>query len=128
MSVTVTQNFDLKKISLDLTKELNRAGQIVKTDHFKRLERGEGVRGSKMKALSPNTIAAKGNDKILVKSGKMRNLVIEKATKQNQEVVITNKVNHPGLPKREWFGISKKAEQRIVKMIGLEIEREIKRA
>ena len=177
MSVTVTQNFDLKKISLDLTKELNRAGQIVKTDHLKRLERGEGVRGSKMKALSPNTIAAKGNDKILVKSGKMRNLVIDKATKQNQEVVIhpgkkqrykgsnvtmsdvggfhqagtspytitprkakklvfktaggtvfTNKVNHPGLPKREWFGISKKAEQRIVKMIGLEIEREIKRA
>ena len=90
----------------------------------------------------------KTSGKTLVKSGKMRNLVIDKATKTNQEVVI-----HPGekqrykgtnvtmadvggfhqsgagnLPVREWFGITKKAEQRIFKMMELEIEREIKSA
>ena len=146
-AITMTKNFDLKKINLDLTKELNRAGQIIKVDHFKRLERGMGV-GGPMKNLKGATVDAKGFDQILVKSGKMRNLVIDKATKMNQEVVV-----HPGekqtykgtdvtmsdvggfhqsgagnLPVREWFGITKKAEKRIVKMMELEIEREIKRA
>ena len=32
------------------------------------------------------------------------------------------------LPKREWFGITKKAEKDIIKMVELEIERQIKRA
>ena len=32
------------------------------------------------------------------------------------------------LPKREWFGITQKAEKRIIKMVELEIERQIKRA
>lgn len=137
----MTKNFDLKKINLDLTKELNKAGQIIKVDHFKRLERGQGVSG-------PMIPSQKTSGKTLVKSGKMRNLVIDKATKTNQEVVI-----HPGekqrykgtnvtmadvggfhqsgagnLPVREWFGITKKAEQRIFKMMELEIEREIKSA
>ena len=146
-AITMTKNFDLKKINLDLTKELNLAGQIIREDHFKRLERGMGV-GGPMKNLKGATVDAKGFDQILVKSGKMRNLVIDKASKTNQEVVI-----HPGekqtykgtdvtmsdvggfhqsgagnLPVREWFGITKKAEKRIVKMMELEIEREIKRA
>jgi phage gpG-like protein len=137
----MTKNFDLKKINLDLTKELNLAGQIIKTDHFKRLDRGMGVSG-------PMLPSKKTSGKTLVRSGKMRKLVIDKATKMNQEVVV-----HPGekqtykgtdvtmsdvggfhqfgagnLPVREWFGITKKAEKRIVKMMELEIEREIKRA
>lgn len=140
-AITIKKNFDLKKINLDLTKELNKAGQIIKVDHFKRLDRGQGVSG-------PMIPSQKTSGKTLVKSGKMRNLVIDKATKTNQEVVI-----HPGekqrykgtnvtmadvggfhqsgagnLPVREWFGITKKAEQRIFKMMELEIEREIKSA
>jgi hypothetical protein len=137
----MTKNFDLKKINLDLTKELNLAGQIIKEDHFKRLDRGQGVSG-------PMIPSQKTSGKTLVNTGKMRKLVIDKATKMNQEVVV-----HPGekqtykgtdvtmsdvggfhqsgagnLPVREWFGITKKAEKRIVKMMELEIEREIKRA
>ena len=137
----MTKNFDLKKINLDLTKELNQAGQIIREDHFKRLDRGMGVSG-------PMIPSQKTSGKTLVDTGKMRKLVIDKASKTNQEVVI-----HPGekqrykgtdvtmsdvggfhqsgagnLPVREWFGITKKSEQRIVKMMELEIEREIKRA
>jgi len=140
-AITMTKNFDLKKINLDLTKELNLAGQIIKEDHFKRLDRGQGVSG-------PMIPSQKTSGKTLVNTGKMRKLVIDKATKMNQEVVV-----HPGekqtykgtdvtmsdvggfhqsgagkLPVREWFGITKKAEKRIVKMLELEIEREIKRA
>ena len=140
-AITMTKNFNLKKINLDLTKELNLAGQIIKEDHFKRLDRGQGVSG-------PMIPSQKTSGKTLVNTGKMRKLVIDEATKMNQEVVV-----HPGekqtykgtdvtmsdvggfhqfgagnLPVREWFGITKKAEKRIVKMMELEIEREIKRA
>ena len=140
-AITIEKNFDLRKISLDLTKELNRAGQIIKRDHFQRLERGQGVKG----ALVPSK---KAIGKTLVNTGKMRNLVMDRATKQKQEVVLHpgRKQTYPGtnvtmsdvgefhqfgagnLPVREWFGITKKSEQRIVKMMELEIEREIKRA
>lgn len=140
-AITMTKDFDLKKINLDLTKELNLAGQIIKEDHFKRLDKGQGVSG-------PMIPSQKTSGKTLVNTGKMRKLVIDKATKMNQEVVV-----HPGekqtykgtdvtmsdvggfhqfgagnLPVREWFGITKKVEKRIVKMMELEIEREIKRA
>jgi len=140
-AITVTKNFDLNKITLDLTKELNRGAQIIKKDHFQRLEKGQGVRG----VLKPSK---KKSGKTLVESGKMRNLVIEKATKQNQEANIHpgEKQSYPGtsvtmsdvggfhqtgagdLPVREWFGITTKAEKDIMKMVELEIERQIKRA
>ena len=73
----MTKNFDLKKINLDLTKELNQAGQIIKEDHFQRLDRGQGVDG-------PMIPSQKKSGKTLVDTGKMRKLVIEKATKMNQ--------------------------------------------
>ncbi len=177
MSVTVTKNFDLGRINLDLSRELNRAGEIIRRDHYQRLERGEGVDGSKMRALSPNTIAAKGNNKILVETGQMRNLVVDEANKTKQAIEIhpgerrrykganvtmsdvggfhqegtssytitpkkakklsfktaggwvhTNKVNHPGLPKREWFGVSKDAEKQCINLMEERIERELRRA
>ena len=140
-AITVTRNFNLNKINLDLTKELNTAGQIVRKDHFQRLEGGLGIKG----ALTPSK---KAIGKTLVRTGKMRNLVVDKATKVKQEVNI-----HPGekqtypnskvtmsdvgsfhqegagnLPKREWFGITVKAEKDIMKMDELQIERQIKRA
>lgn len=140
-AITIERNFNLNKITLDLTKELNRSAQIIKTDHFERLENGQGVKS----ALVPSK---KKSGKTLVNTGKMRNLVIERATKQKQEANV-----HPGrkqrypnsnvtmedvgafhqsgagnLPKREWFGITPKAKKRIIKMVELEIERQIKRA
>jgi hypothetical protein len=148
MSITVEMNFDLSRINLDLSKELNLAGQIIKKDHFQRLEKGLDASGNHMTPLKKKTIKAKGSDKILVRTGKMRNLVIDKATPTKQEVRI-----HPGekqrypkskvtmsdvggfhqegagnLPKREWFGVSKKAEKDIMKMVELRIERELERA
>ena len=43
-------------------------------------------------------------------------------------IVYTKKVNHPGLPKREWFGISKTVEGRVLKMVENRINRELIRA
>ena len=141
MSVTLKKNFDLNKIKLDWTKELNLAGKIIKKDHFQRLEKGLGITG-------PMKPSKKESGKTLVDTGKMRNLVIEKASKTNQEVRIHpgEKQKYPGtkvtmsdvggfhqtgagdLPKREWFGITKKAEKNIFKMMELRIEKEIRRA
>ncbi len=187
IDIDVKMSFDLKKINLDLHRELNTAGLIIRRDHYQRLQKGKGVDGSQMRPLSPNTVAAKraskdsrvsGNaNKTLVSTGQMRNLVIEKATKSSQTVevhpgrirkykgtkvtmtdvgefhqegtgpyvikprnkkilrfqtkggeVFTKKVNHPGLPQREWFGITLDAESRILQSIEDKIERQLIRA
>ena len=176
-NIRIDKKFNLKKIKFDLSKELNLGGFIVRQDHIDRLDRGLGVDGRGMTPLSPNTVASKGNSKILVDSDKMRRLNVKKATKQKQIVTIspggkrkypgtsvtqkevggfhqagtgpytitpkkakflrfktasgvvyTKKVNHPGLPKRQWFGISKTAEERVVKMIESKINRELRNA
>jgi len=147
-AITIEKNFNLNKIKLDLHRELNQAAQIIRKDHYQRLEKGQGVDGSQMKSLKSSTIKRKGNDKILVDTGKMRNLIIEKATPTNQIVEIhperKQKYKDSGvtmldvgefhqkgagnLPKREWFGISKKAEQNSLKLIELKIDRELKNA
>jgi len=146
--ITMKTDFDLRKINLDLSKELNLAGQIIAKDHFTRLERGQDANGKQMAPLEDATIARKGFNQILVNTGKMRNLIVDKATKTKQEVLV-----HPGekqkykksrvtmsdvggfhqkgkgnLPRREWFGVSTKAETNILKMITHRIDREIRRA
>ena len=140
MDVKMEMKFDFSKIKLDLHKELNSSGNIIKQDHFSRLERGMGVNGA-MKNLAPSTIEAKGFDQILVNTGKMRNLVMERAKKSNQTVTIypgkkqlRGKVTNQeigtfhqdgggNLPKREWFGITKKVEKRCTKIIEDRIDR-----
>jgi hypothetical protein len=146
MAIRVEKKFNLGRIKFDFSKELNLFGQIVRKDHFQRLENGQGVDGSGMEALKPATIKRKKSNKILVDTGKMRNLIIKKANKKNQVVEI-----HPGkkqtrngvsnqaigyyhqtgaghLPQREWFGISKKAEIDAIKMVEMRIEQELNRA
>ena len=45
MSIKGDWNFDLNKINLDLSKELNRVAQLIRKDHHQRLEKGDGVDG-----------------------------------------------------------------------------------
>tara|TARA_Y100001972_G_scaffold127719_1_gene185508 strand:- start:1054 stop:1497 length:444 start_codon:yes stop_codon:yes gene_type:complete len=144
-TLDISKKFNLKKIKLDLHRELNDAGAIIKKDHFNRLERGQGVTGP-LKNLKDSTIASKGFDQILVNTGKMRNLILNRANKNKQEITL-----HPGrkqkrngvtneeiglfhqtgagkLPKREWFGITKESEAKCLKVIELKIERILKNA
>ena len=146
MGVKVVKKFDLGKIKFDLSKELNLAGQTIRKDHFQRLEKGKGVKGTNMRALKPSTIKRKGSSKIFVDTGKMRNLVIKKANKNNQVVEISpgKKAKRNGVTNqeigsfhqfgtdkmapREWFGISKKSEVDAIKMVEMRIEEELRRA
>ncbi len=149
MSIRLKKNFNLDRINLDLTKELNYVAQAIKSDHYQRLEVGLDANEKPMQPLSEVTIKAKGHDKILVETGKMRNLVIEKATKHKQRAILHpgNKQTYPGtdltmadvglkhqtgvppkLPKREWFGVTKSAFARAVKIISQRIDQELRNA
>ena len=146
MAVKIEKKFDLKRIRFDFSKELNLAGQIIRKDHFQRLEKGVGVEGNKLEKLKPATVKRKGSDKILVDTGKMRNLVIKKANKKNQVVEIfpgkkatrngvTNQqigfyhqTGAGSLPQRKWFGVSKQAEKDSIKLMEMRIEQELNRA
>ena len=145
LNIDIEKKFNLKNIRLNLSKELNDAGRIIRSDHFKRLERGMGANGRPLKNLADSTIASKGFDQILVNTGKMRNLVIKKATAQKQVVElnpgtkqrrgkVTNQEigyyhqNGLGVPKREWFGITKEAEKKSIKAIELKINRILRNA
>ena len=81
-------NFDLGKIRMDFTRELNRAGDIITKDIKDGIDKG-GNFGKKWKRNMPSTIAQKGFDKPLFETGSMQWLPKKKAaTKQSQEVVL----------------------------------------
>ena len=144
-NIKVEMNFNLSKIDLDFSKELNMAGQIIRKDHSKRLESGKGVNGASMKALKRSTIKRKGSSQILVDTGSMKNLEIKKATKNKQEVIIKphtkkkrkgvndqqigyyHQTGQGHLPKREWFGISKKAQHKSEELMAKRINQEVDR-
>lgn len=146
-NINITKNFNLNNINLDLSKELNYAGDIIVKDHFTRLERGQDANEKPMEKLADSTIDAKGFNQILVHKDKMRHLVRTDASKRKQYVTIhpgdkqkrkggnTNadialfhQEGGPNLPKREWFGISKNAEKRSLKLMEDKIVRAIRNA
>ena len=143
--VDIQKKFNLKNIKLDLHRELNFAGDAVKEDHFKRLEKGEGMNGQ-MKPLADSTVIAKGFDQTLVNEDSMRNLQVKRATRARQVVELSphSKRKRNGvtdaqigafhqegggnLPKREWFGVTKKSEKRALKIIELKIDKLLRNA
>lgn len=140
-ALVLEKHFDLSKIKLDLSKELNFAGDIIVKDHFKRLNVGTDVNGKGLKLLKQSTINKKGNDQVLVDEDKMRKLVRSRASKSkqfvnihpgkkqlrgkvtNQQIGLYHQTGAGNLPKREWFGITKKAEQQCLKAVELRIEK-----
>ena len=145
LNIDIRKKFNLGRVNLKLTKELNEAGRIIRKDHVTRLERGMGVDGNRMQELADSTIEAKGFDQILVNTGKMRNLEIERATAKKQEVILypgkkekRGKVTNQqiggfhqrgdGVPERKWFGISQDVEKKAMKAIELKIDKVLRNA
>jgi len=152
-AITITKNFDLNKISLDFTKELNLSGGMVIKDIVKKNRGGLDINGSTIKPLRPNTIAAKrGSDPsralydtgLMIGRGSVKGVggrgpyLSKKAKKTDQETIVSVAKDREsigvyhnegmGLPKREWFGISEDAIRDIMRMVELRIEDRIKRA
>lgn len=153
IELDVTMNFDLSKISLDFTKELNQFAKIIRADIFKGIETGV-FDGKAFIPLKEATIKAKMRKKYkkpanpLLATGSMRRVNIDKATKENQEARIypgekrrykgsnvtmsqVGKFHQEGMgnnPVREWFGISKEAKNRGLKIMEQKILSETRRA
>ena len=174
-SFGMKKNFDLGKIKLELSEEINDIAGMVVKDHKDRLDSGMDIHGKPFKKLRPNTIAqksAKGYKdprKVLVATGTMQKFPpFKKATPASQQAIIkpaqsrmkigayhqggtspytikpksakklvfttlsgkvfTDKVNHPGLDKREWYGVSDRIADKGFKFIVKEIDRRLKRA
>ncbi len=148
MSVTVTKNFDLGKINLDLSRELNEAADIVVLDIENGIKYGRDITGSPMTKLQPDTIAdkrKKGYESprtALFATGTMKKVYIPKSKRANKtrqvvEIIAAKKRDDVGvyhqkgggnLPKREWFGISKTAEKRAFNLLEMRVEQELRRA
>ena len=148
MSVTVTKNFDLGRINLDLSRALNEAADVVVLDIENGIKYGRDITGSPMTKLQPDTIADKRKKgypsprTALFATGTMKKVYIPKSKRANKtrqvvEIIVAKKRDDVGvyhqkgggnLPKREWFGISKTAEKRAFNLLEMRVEQELRRA
>jgi hypothetical protein len=148
MSVTVTKNFDLGRINLDLSRALNEAADVVVLDIEDGIKAGRDITGSPMTKLQPDTIADKRKKgypsprTALFATGTMKKVYIPKSKRANKtrqvvEIIVAKKRDDVGvyhqkgggnLPKREWFGISKTAEKRAFNLLEMRVEQELRRA
>jgi hypothetical protein len=148
MSVTVTKNFDLGRINLDLSRALNEAADVVVLDIEDGIKAGRDITGSPMTKLQPDTIADKRKKgypsprTALFATGTMKKVYIPKSKRANKtrqvvEIIVAKKRDDVGvyhqkgggnLPKREWFGISKTAEKRAFNLLEMIVEQELRRS
>ena len=148
-TINISKSFNLKKIKFDLSKEINEAAKAVVKDHDKRLSFGQGVDGKMMAKLRPSTIKSKrfkgyAKPRVpLYATGTMKNIRIDKkATRTSQEARLTppksriepdpigvfHQEGSGILPKREWFGITKKMEKDLIRFVEIKINRILKNA
>jgi len=148
-TIDISKKFNLKKISFNLSKEINEAAKAVVKDHEKRLNFGQGVDGRMMTKLKPSTVKSKrlrGYKKPrvpLYATGTMKNIRIDKkATSKKQEARLTppksridpdpigvfHQAGSGNLPRREWFGVTEKVEKDLLKTMRIKIDRLLKRA
>jgi len=139
--IDISKKFNLDKVSFDLSSEINESAKAVVEDHEKRLSFGQGVDGRPMAKLKPLTIQGKRKQGYakprvpLYATGTLKDVKItKKASKTNQEARIMpdetrreigafHQEGGGKLPKREWFGVTEKVEERLLKRMGRQIER-----
>lgn len=136
----ITKNFDLRKIKLDLSRELNAGAKIVKDDIGRGIDNGSQF-GKRFAELDPKTAARKGHDRPLIDKGILKDpeqMQVTEATVAKQEVSILPALdrvdvsfwNHFGtdnIPAREHWGVSKRAFNRVMKLIETRIRKDITR-
>lgn len=148
MSTSVVKSWDLSKIVLDLSPEINRAATVIKRDIQEHIANEERIDGKgKQAPLSALTVAAKtakggaaalhANDILIETENLWRNQRIDKATTAKQSAEITVGPTREEIatylqdgtermPARPFFGISDKGEASILRMVELAIERKLR--
>tara|TARA_R110002020_G_scaffold43981_2_gene127124 strand:- start:780 stop:1226 length:447 start_codon:yes stop_codon:yes gene_type:complete len=145
LDIDIKELFDLKKIKFDFSSTLNDFAKNVVKDHKRRLQFGQGVDMKPMKKLQPSTIKSKRiknykNPRVPLNATSTMSKIKfkERATKSNQtatlkpadsrdEIGVYHQEGGARLPKREWFGVTVKQEQKGIKLMEQRIEKELKR-
>ena len=143
LEMNVTKDFDLRKIKLDLSHELNNSIDIIANDIEKGIDRGSQF-GKPFEENAKSTIKAKKHSQPLVgkKPGIMKyskKMVKRKAKPKNQiatlapnhkrvEIAYWNDYGTYTIPARHFWGISTESDKRITAEVARAIEKELRRA
>jgi hypothetical protein len=140
ISAKVTKNFDLRKINLDLHREINQGVKIVKDDIERGIDNGSQF-GKRFKDIDEKTAKRKGHNRPLIDKGILKDadkMQVTEATPANQEATILpapDRVdvsfwNHFGtdnIDPREHWGVSDRAYKKIIKNMENTIRKSIDR-
>jgi len=127
--------------NLDLSKQVNRIADIIVKDIKDGITKhSRDIHDRPFEKISQEWAKKKGHSKPLLHKGKMKEVYVKnRATKSNNTALISinkrdrtipSKVHNEGMrphEKREWFGVSKRAEAKADKYINLEIKRLMKK-
>ena len=124
------KEFDFKNVPKLHNLINNVAGIIVKDIKEGITRRSEDIHGNPFKPISKEWASKKGHDAPLIHKGKMKEVYIKTRASQGstraeigmnvRDRKIASVVHNQGLPphkKREWFGVSDKAEKKADKMV-----------
>ena len=141
MEMSVQANFNLNRIKLDLTDELNDGLDIIAKDIESGIKRGAQF-NKPFKRNAEKTVKKKGFDHPLKHTELMmdaKKMIKDRARKSRQEAILMpnerrqdiaawNQEGTDHIPPRPFFGISKDAERKIILNAKQKIEREVKYA
>lgn len=141
INAKVTKNFDLSKIKLDLHRELNQGIDFIADDIKAGIDKG-GQFQKAFKALKKETSDRKGHHKPLIDTGLMKDesrMVRGKATPAKQEATLLPNPEREDIsfwhntgaepnPKREHWGISNRADDKVDKLVDKKIRKAIDRS
>lgn len=137
----VTKNFDLRKIKLDLHRELNQGIEIVADDIERGIDNGSQF-GKRFAENEPSTLKQKTGNKPLIDTELMKDadrMQKTKASTANQEATLLpapdrediafwNQEGTKNITARPFFDISKRAEKKVIILMEKRIIKNIERS
>ena len=131
---------------LELHNEVNIVADIIKLDIINGVRQGTDINGSPFQPLAESTIRQKRKkgkpDAPLIATGQMHEVYIKPRAKKGKEIagvqvpkgrdgvnrIVVGDIHNKGigLPKREWFGISKTALKKIDKSLKLRLKEKLR--
>jgi len=139
-AITIEKDFDLKKLDLDLSKQINWAIKLIAKDIENGIDAGAQF-GKRFKPNAKSTADRKGFNHPLKDTGLMKDqkrMIKRIATKANPtgellpnakriDIGFYNQAGTNTIPSRPWFGISSDAERKIITKMTEELKRRINR-
>ena len=136
LKLKVTKNFDLSKLKIDLSQELNVGIKLIQSNIAEGIHKG-GNFGRAFQRNAESTIKRKGFDHPLRETGLMMNptsMMVSKASRSRQRATLLpneNRItiaywNQNGtatIPSRFFWGISEHTENRIMNFVEKKIDR-----